>query len=168
MVKLKLPKARESILPANPLKRMAAFLVDFLILQIIVISTFASYFDTNFPKNQESLLSTYNYVSAHYGVFMQMYYVMIAMSIIILIYFVFMEYKYSQTIGKMLFSLYVESTLSTKLTLWQCILRSIYVIPIFPILLLWMIDPIYLLFKGERLSEAFSKTKTVEVASYGY
>ena len=44
MVKLNLPKQRTTIGPANPLKRVGAFLIDFIILEIVVISSFKDYF----------------------------------------------------------------------------------------------------------------------------
>lgn len=167
MAKLKLPKRKES-LNANLLKRVAAFLVDILILQFVVISSFASYFEKSFPKTAGDFMVVYNFLLLNQGVVYQMYYAIISMAVIILIYFTVMEYKYSQTIGMMLFKLNIESTSSKELTFLQCILRNIYLLPIFPIFFLWIIDPVYLLFKGERLSEKFSKTKTVEVINYGY
>lgn len=167
MASLKLPKRKESLY-ANPLKKVAAFLVDILILQFIVISNFAAYFEKNFPKKEGDFMTVYTYLSSHQGVLTQMYYVMISIGVIMMIYFTFMEYKYSQTLGMMLFKLHVESTASKELTLWQAMLRNLYLIPIFPIFILWILDPIYFLFKGERLSEILSKTKTVEVVDYGY
>jgi uncharacterized RDD family membrane protein YckC len=167
MAKLKLPKRKESMF-ANPLKRMAAFLIDILILQFVVISSFASYFGKSFPKTEGDFMVMYTFLSSNQGIVYQMYYAIIAMAAIILVYFAFMEYRYSQTIGMMLFKLNVESTSSKELTVLQCILRNIYLLPIFPVFFLWVIDPIYFLFNGERLSEKFSKTKTVEVINYGY
>jgi uncharacterized RDD family membrane protein YckC len=168
MVTLKLPRARESIVFANPLKRIAAFLVDFFILQILVISAFASYFQNYFPKNNGNFGAMYSYISSHPSILMQMYNAFIALGIIIIVYFTFLEYKYSTTLGKMIFSLHVESTSSKELTFWQCLLRNIYILPVFPIFILGFVDFFYFLIRGQRLSEILSRTKTVEVMKYGY
>lgn len=168
MVNLKLPKGRNSLVYANPLKRITAFLLDFLLLYFIVIDSFASYFVKIFPKESASFKMSYSYALMHQATMMHLYYAIIAMMAIIWFYFSFMQYKYSQTVGMMFFGLFVESTVSKELTFWQCAIRNIYLLPLFPIYLIWVISPIYYLFKGERMLEMLSKTKTTEVIKYGY
>lgn len=158
-IKLKLPKQRFVI--ANPLKRIAAFLVDLLLLQMIVISAFSTYFQNIFPK-EKTFLENYSYLTNNIELFTNAYYSMISIGVLMILYFAYMEYKYSQTVGMMIFKLYAESTEEKTLTFFQCVLRNIYLLPLFPIFFLWIIDPIFFLFKGERLSERFSKTKTTE------
>ena len=51
-----------------------------------------------------------------------------------------------------------------ELTLWQCILRNIVVLPFFPFIILWVVEPIYLFTQGRRLLERLSKTRTVQRA----
>lgn len=158
-IKLKLPKSRFMI--ANPLKRIAAFMVDLLLLQMIVISAFATYFQSIFPK-EKNFLENYVYLTNNIDLFTNAYYAIISIGVLMLLYFAYLEYKYSQTVGMMVFRLYTESTEEKELTFFQCVLRNIYLLPLFPIFFLWVIDPIFFLFKGERLSERFSKTKTTE------
>ena len=66
-------------------------------------------------------------------------------------------------IGKKLLNLYVESQ-TKELKYWQLLVRSMFLIPLFPFVLLWVIDPIVMLFTkdSQRLSEILSKTKVVE------
>jgi uncharacterized RDD family membrane protein YckC len=79
------------------------------------------------------------------------------------LYFVILENKLRQSIGKMIFNLYVEGQ-DKDIKYWQLFARSMFLIPIFPFVLLWIIDPIVMLFtkENQRLSEILSKTKVVE------
>ncbi len=85
----------------------------------------------------------------------------VTMAFIALLYFAMFEYKLQQTIGKMVLGLYVVSE-KGGLSIWQAVGRSIFILPIFPFILLWIIDPIYLIFKKIRLSEILTRTMTVE------
>jgi uncharacterized RDD family membrane protein YckC len=74
-----------------------------------------------------------------------------------------LEKELNQTPGKMLFNLYVTSQ-TKDLKYWQLFVRSMFLIPVFPFVLLWVIDPIVMLFtkENQRLSEILSRTKVVE------
>ena len=80
-----------------------------------------------------------------------------------LLYFYLLEKKLAQSIGKVLFGLYVRSQ-EKELKRWQIFVRSMFLMPVFPFVLLWLVDPIVMLFNKEnqRLSEILSKTKVVE------
>jgi hypothetical protein len=80
-----------------------------------------------------------------------------------LAYFSYQEFKFGDTIGKRLLKLYVKSD-TKKLKYWQCLVRSLYFIPVFPLILLWIIDPVMTFFsdKNRRLSEIVSKTYTAQ------
>ena len=71
--------------------------------------------------------------------------------------------RMGQTIGKMLMKIYVVSD-NQDLKAWQLLTRSIVFIPIFPFILLWVLDPLFMFFTktNQRLSEILSKTKVVE------
>jgi len=88
---------------------------------------------------------------------------MILLSILALFYFAILEYKLGQSIGKIFMNIKVIS-ITKKLLFWQCIGRSLFLLPVFPFFLLWAIDPLFLFFnkKGQRLSEFLTKTKVVE------
>lgn len=167
MAKLNIPKYKESMVTANPLKRIAAFIIDMFLMQILVMSAFSKYFESFSPKDQ-TFGATYAMLASNSGLIMQAYYALITIAAIMLLYFSYMEYKYSQTVGKMIFGLRVETIDGREAGFFQCVLRNIYLIPIFPIFLLWILDPLYMFFTGDRLSEKFSKTKTVEAFKHGY
>ena len=100
------------------------------------------------------------------------------MSISIILYFFMMERKMGQTIGKMLMKIYVvdasenASSRSTSdnnnLRAWQLFARNLVFIPIFPFVLLWIVDPLFMLFTktNQRLTEILSKTRVVEKYSF--
>ena len=69
----------------------------------------------------------------------------------------------SQTIGKMLMKVYVASDNNT-LKAWQLLARNLVFIPIFPFVLLWILDPLFMFFTktNQRLTEILSKTRVVE------
>jgi uncharacterized RDD family membrane protein YckC len=85
------------------------------------------------------------------------------MSILIILYFLMLEIKMSQTIGKMLMKVYVVSD-NKELKAWQLLARNLVFIPIFPFVLLWILDPLFMLFTktNQRLSEILGKTRVVE------
>lgn len=59
-------------------------------------------------------------------------------------------------------SKYVANILPTKL---QLFIRNIIFVPLFPLVLFWILDPIYLLFRKERLIDKWFGIKTVEKLS---
>jgi uncharacterized RDD family membrane protein YckC len=85
------------------------------------------------------------------------------MSLFAILYFLLLEKKIGQTPGKMIFNISVAGE-SGEVRLWQLAIRSIFLIPIFPFFLLWVVDPLFMFFtkSSQRLSEILSRTKTVE------
>jgi len=130
-------------------KRTLAFLVDLVVIDFI-LSPFESLVQNISPAS----ILTFEASS-------KLIWLIIIMSFVALLYFVMFEYKLQQTIGKMIFNLYVVSD-KGELKLWQAVGRSIFIFPIFPFILLWIIDPIYLIFRKIRLSESLTKTITLE------
>lgn len=162
MRRLNLPKERTFIGPALLWKRIAAFFIDILIINLIVLFPFRKLFQEIIPKNY-SFSEAYRLLSSstNYTGFITS--VSFVMSILIILYFLMLERKMSQTIGKMLMKIYVVSDNNTLKT-WQLFVRNLVFIPIFPFILLWIIDPIFMFLTktNQRLSEILSKTKVVE------
>ena len=69
----------------------------------------------------------------------------------------------SQTIGKKIMNIYVVGD-SEKPGKWQLLIRNLFFIPIFPFDLLFIVDPIFMLFtkSNQRLTEILGKTRVVE------
>ena len=167
MAKLDLPEEKFFIGPALIWKRILAFLIDFAIM-LFVLTPLTDLLGNAVPKDasfSEAYKLLLNEVSMKsYPVFVYLF-----ASILIFIYFYKLESKYGQTIGKKLMNIYVVST-EDKLKKWQCIVRGLMFIPIFPFDLLILVDPLVMFATktNQRLSEILSKTRVVGMYSYNH
>ena len=162
MKRLNLPKERTFIGPALIWKRAIAFLIDITLINFVIFFPFRKLFQNIVPKDYSfseayRLLST----SANYTSYITS--VSFVMSILMILYFLMMERKMSQTIGKMLMKIYVVND-NNNLKAWQLLIRNLVFIPLFPFVLLWVLDPLFMFFTktNQRLSEILSKTRVVE------
>ncbi|MBI3027237.1 RDD family protein [Candidatus Woesearchaeota archaeon] len=162
---LNLPKEKIFVGPAMLWKRIAAFLMDMLIINLIVLFPFRILFEDLVPKNY-SFSEAYKFLSSvNYTSYLSL--LSLVVSILIVLYFVMMEKKMGQTIGKMVFRIYVVSD-NNNLKTWQLLVRNLAFIPIFPFVLLWILDPSFMFFTktNQRLTEILSKTKVMEKYSF--
>lgn len=155
-------KRKAFFVQASVLKRIGAFLIDLLIINWIILIPFREIFTSIIPEAGSfsktlDLLSS----SAEYNAFITVLMVLIAF--LAILYFMILEKKLRQTVGKMIFNLHVEGQ-NKGLSYWQLFVRSMFLIPVFPFVLLWFIDPVVMLFtkENQRLSEILSRTKVVE------
>ena len=162
MKRLNLPKERTFIGPALIWKRIAAFFIDMLILNLIVLFPFRTLFKAVIPK-EYSFSEAYKLLSSSANYTSYISSIAFIMSLLIILYFLMMEKKMSQTIGKMLMRIYVVSD-NNNLKAWQLLTRNLAFIPIFPFVLLWIIDPLFMFFTktNQRLTEILSRTRVVE------
>ena len=162
MKRLNLPKERTFIGPALIWKRIAAFFIDMIVINLFILFPFRRLFQNIIPKDY-SFSEAYKLLgsSTNYTGFITS--VSFTMSVLIILYFLMLEIKMSQTIGKMLMKIYVVSD-NNALKTWQLIARNVVFIPIFPFVLLWALDPLFMFLTrtNQRLSEILSKTKVVE------
>ena len=186
MKKLNLPKERMFVGPAMVWKRVVAFMIDMLIINLVVLFPFKGLFEEMLPKNY-SFSEAYKVLSGSTDYTGFLTSVSFVMSILIIMYFYMMERKMSQTIGKMMMKIHVadaresdllasktsklafnSSSLSTSdnndLKAWQLLARNAVFLPLFPFVLLWVLDPLFMFFTktNQRLSEILSRTKVVE------
>src|SRR3989338_8180441 len=186
MKKLNLPKERTFVGPALVWKRMIAFMIDMLIINLVVLFPFKGLFEEMLPKDY-SFSEAYKVLSGstNYTGFLTS--VSFIMSILIIMYFYMMERKMSPTIGKMMMKIHVadaresdllasktsklaynSSSLSTSdnndLKAWQLLARNAVFLPLFPFVLLWVLDPLFMFFTktNQRLSEILSRTKIIK------
>jgi uncharacterized RDD family membrane protein YckC len=97
------------------------------------------------------------------------------------LYHVFCEYSIGQTPGMLIVGIRVQrraqsaqavrsergratkrTDASADISLGQAFVRNIFLFPVLPFTLLWLIEPLYYAFNGERLLESWSKTHTIE------
>jgi uncharacterized RDD family membrane protein YckC len=144
---------------ASVLKRLGAFIIDLLIINIVILFPFTKLLEKIIP--QSSFSGAFELLSADQSGTLTV--VMLAISFLSILYFMTLEGKLGQTPGKMLFKLFVRGR-EKELRKWQLLVRSMFLIPVFPFVLLWIIDPVVMLFtkQNQRLSEILSKTTVVE------
>lgn len=110
-------------------KRMSAFVVDVLLFEMFVARPFA-----------QTRMVEGDLLAAGIMLFTLFFCYQIAT-----------QYLLKQTVGMMLFSYRINASLL------QIIGRNIYLIPTIPFILLWIADPLAIMFTGKRLSDTWLK-----------
>jgi len=136
---------------ASLLKRGLALIIDLFVINLIIFGPFRdlliSFFETQNIMDFQAVIPDDIYLS------------MFFITIMVLLYFSLLQYYVQQTIGMMVMKIYVVP----DLTFITSIIRNLFIIPFFPFSLLWLIEPLYIYFKGRRLLEKLTNTNTVEV-----
>ena len=143
-------------------------MLDLTIINLIIAYPLKDYMNSLIPT-LSSLTETYEYFLSNQELSYGLLSISIAISILSIAYFTILESNIGQSIGKKLLHLKVIS-LDKKPKTWKYIIRSLLLIPVFPFILLWFVDPIYIFFNtdGQRLTESVSKTKVIEEISSSY
>ena len=161
---MKLPSSKKKTFfaQASVLKRLIAFIIDILLVNLIILFPFRGLFENMIPESS-SFSKTFEFLSANSNLTGAITIIMFGVAFITILYFMIFEKKLGQSVGKMVLNLHVESS-KKDLKYWQLFIRSMFLIPVFPFILLWFVDPIVMLFtkENQRLSEILSSTKTVE------
>ncbi|MFP4424462.1 MAG: RDD family protein [Candidatus Woesearchaeota archaeon] len=144
-------KRRRTILKSIAARRSIAFLIDIIILDIVVMRPFHILLINVLPST-----SFRGIMDANMPV---LYVTLFFWAIFALAYFILLEYAIGQTIGKILFDLKVKSE-KGELGFFQAVARNLVLIPFFPFTILWILDPVLMVWKGKRGSEYLSKTYT--------
>lgn len=157
---LDLPKKRAMQLPGAFIKRSIAFFIDLLVIQFVIIYPFREILKKIVPA--ESFKESYSILSGN-GATSAVYAISFFIALMIFLYFTFTEYIAGQSIGKKIMGLYVVSE-TEKLSLGQVILRNLAVLPFFPFIVLWVIDPGFMMFTKtqRRLSDIISRTNVIQ------
>ena len=158
---LNLPGMRTVKGSASVWKRLAAFVFDLLLINLIVFYPFRGFMEKIMPAG--SIKETYQFLINNAKLAGALSYVSAVMAVLAILYFALLEYKTGQTIGKILMRIYIVGD-GKELRLWQCLARSMFLMPVFPFVLLWALDPLFMFFtaNSQRLSEILSRTRTVE------
>lgn len=164
-MRLNLPKKKSFVGNASLVKRIIAFIVDILILNIFVLGPFRKIFINVIPSN--NFREAYDFLINNRLETNAIQLSVVFIAILFILYFSVLELKTKQTVGKIIMNIYVESK-KKELRYWQCIVRSLFLLPFFPFILLWIIDPVYLFFNkdNQRLTEYLSRTKVIEKFKY--
>ena len=146
--------------PASKWRRIIAFIIDLLVVDFVLFFPFRGILTKIMPT--ASFKETYSYLQSNPSISKTINIIMLFFGILTLLYFAILEWKLGQTIGKIFTRITVASQ-TNKLRFWQCAVRSLFLIPVFPFVLLSVIDPIlmFLTKTNQRLSEILSKTMVV-------
>ena len=160
---LNLPKKREIKVQPGLVKRILAFIFDFFIV-IFLTSPFSTVIQSTLEINEkQSFSGVYNAIRLQSAQNQQIFNKLVLINFLILViaflYFVSFEYILGQTPGNILFNLLVVSKKKGKMEIFQVMIRNLFIILNFIII----IDFIYYMIKQTRLSDYLSKTKVVEV-----
>jgi len=156
---LKLPKGGTFLMPAAVWKRALAFIADLLVINLVIGFPFRGILERVIPQDMNIL--KYTLEGSQTAALTA---VSVSLSILTILYFSILEYKLDQSVGKILFNIYVMNDKKKK-SFWQYLVRSMFLLPFMPFVALWLADPSYMLFNREnrRFTEVLSKTKVVEV-----
>jgi len=164
-MKLKIPKQKTFTGPALIWKRMLAFFIDLLVINFIILFPFKRLFQRIVPSSL-SFEETFSLVNDP-GLSSMIVATSVFVGILMVSYFMILEGKLGQSIGKILVNIYVVSEIK-EMRFWQLLVRSLFLMPVFPFILLWIMDPVFMFFTkdNKRLSEVLSKTKVVGKYQY--
>ena len=155
------PKKKPFLAQASIAKRFFAFAIDIFIVNWIILWPFTRIIDNLMPAS--SFTEALQFAEAKIQFTGSLAGVIVSLSLVTILYFVIFEKKFGQSPGKMIFNLYVVSQ-EKELKNWQLFVRSVFLIYIFPFILMWIIDPIVMFFtkENQRLLEILSRTKVME------
>lgn len=144
-------------IPAPLWKRACAYLIDALILSLIIYVPLKKAVPTA-VIDQSALFSPmmYQHVKSIIISFL-------IVALLTILYWSILEYKTSQSLGKMLMKLKVQST-EKSLTFRQCVLRNLTKISS----LFLLLDTLYILKSGtRRFFDVLSRTEVIDVSQKG-
>jgi hypothetical protein len=145
------PRSASIVQDARFIRRVFAFTTDLLIINIAVAAPFAPVFANLLQRADQQPFGTVTFTTAE----------LLAGALlfaIIYLYFVLFEYLLQQTPGMML----AHTRVQGKTTLLRMLIRNSFVIPVFPFLAFWLIEPVAILWQRRGVLEQLSGTRTVQ------
>lgn len=149
-------------------KRFGAFLIDLFLLQFFVVQPLAFKIQRLIPA-ETSFRDISLYLQQQPELSKELNMLFLLLFGLIFAYFVVLEWSIGQTLGKKILNIRVVATgpfLSQqkpqgKITLLQAIVRNIPLLPVFPLIFLWVVDPLFLMIKKDRLTDRYVHTTVV-------
>jgi uncharacterized RDD family membrane protein YckC len=150
----KLPKKKYMVKDAGLLRRLFAFIIDLLILNFVVLLPLSDIFKTYLGGTIQKNLATLSN-----SIPMTISFALIIITLLALAYFTLFQYYYRQTLGMMITKIKVDGSVN----LLTSFVRYIFLIPLLPFQLLWIIEPIFLILNKRAILEIITKTRTIHV-----
>lgn len=161
-----IPERHSFLGPAVLWKRALAFIIDLLVVDLFIFSQFREIILSSIGGDV-GFSAAYHFLLTNPQISKALLYIFILASLFTVSYFILLEYLAGQTVGKMIVNILVVSVREPQRveapSLLQCLVRSVFLLPVVPFIIMWLIDPIYYLFtKDQRFSEYLSQTRVVE------
>lgn len=150
---------QQGIVAPSFLTRMLAFFVDMALLSVTIFAPMSLFAEQFIPTADYK--TAYQYFLSNAAAANVLTIVFFFMFVLAILYFTLLEYLIGQTAGKRLLLLKVVDISGKHPAFWQCIVRNLVLLPVFPFVIFWVVDPLYLLFTKQRLTEQLSRTRTV-------
>lgn len=141
---------------AAPLwKRVIAYVIDAFIISFIIVTPFMNKIEVIEPETLSEAFASFSTMFSK-----EVILISLIVSLLTLFYWCFLEYKFGQTVGKVLMRTQVASIKRKKLTLSQIIIRNVTKLSTF----LLVLDTIYLIIKrnDQRFTDVLAKTTVME------
>ncbi|MBR9700807.1 RDD family protein [Candidatus Woesearchaeota archaeon] len=149
-LKLLNPRTAKVHRDATFLRRAGAFILDLLLIDLIITAPYTPLFMTAVSRMESQGFFSMTYTSAEVA----------AMAILFLtvyVYFVVFEFLLDQTPGMIILSTKVQSDGK----LWRILLRNMFLFPVFPIIVLWIVEPVSILLTRRSMLEQATHTRTL-------
>jgi len=146
------PRSRNVKLDAGFFRRAGAFLIDILLIDIALTAPFGSLL-SRFSSGTIDLFNV-TLLRRELGA-------VIVLFLIAYTYFVLFEYLLGQTPGMMLLNTRVKDLP----LLWQALVRNAFLIPVFPLVLFWIIEPLFVMTTKRGALERITNTRTLHERS---
>lgn len=162
-----LPTGKLMLVPATYWKRFTAFFIDVLIIELLIFSPFRKIL-SKLVVSDLTFTSATTYFESNPDILNKVTWIMIMVAFLVVMYFSVLQHKIRQTLGMMLFNLWVYTD-DKELSYWKILLSNLSFLPIFPFIMLWIIDPIYMLFSSsrQRLMQRLAGIYIVEETNVG-
>jgi uncharacterized RDD family membrane protein YckC len=160
--KVKIAGHRVVAVPAPLGRRILAFIIDLILINIFLTAPFQKIIRGLIP-DATSYGAIQAAMESNPRVAMAVFIIGAFSGIFTLLYFAILETKLGYTVGKLFMRIRVAALHKHELTFGKCVIRALFLIPIFPFILLWVVEPIYMLLSpvNQRLLEQWSHTITL-------
>ncbi len=147
-------------------RKSIAFLLDILVLYTFILPGFNGILRKLMPVSGISdAISLYGNMGSDQALVTTITALILLMSLYILMYFSLSEYLLGASLGMLILKMGVIDSSKNNPRLFSCIVRNLYSIPLFPFMILWIVDPLFLLLRkgDQRLTEFLTKTKVIYI-----
>jgi uncharacterized RDD family membrane protein YckC len=144
------PRMTTIVQDAGFWRRTGAFLIDILILDILVTAPFTALFEQMLRRIDTAGITAVVYTNKELAAIALVF-------LIAYIYFTLFEYLLSQTPGMMLLGTRAQGMTGIA----RMLIRNSFLLPFFPFILLWLIEPFAIIIWRRSVLEHLSGTRTI-------